>query len=160
MKDEDAVLIGKRLRHFRKTRKLTQNDAQTALGISGLKKYESGKHTPSYRILKLLKSFYDVSYDELLLPNSPAMTNGFTEHDISLDEKINTMYETGKYSLYHRGNKYCTRIYLEQDYIVIRVSTIDNSFDSIKKIKQHKLRALAPAQLKTVIATMKAQVKG
>lgn len=162
MKDEEAVFIGQRLRHFRKMRKLTQNDVQIAIGISGLKKYEIGLHTPSYRILKLLKTFYGVSYDELLSADVNIMQNSIKEYNDPLDIKIQSMLdknETGIYSLFHRGNKYFTRIHTELNYVVIKVGSIDNKFEKQKEIELNKIETLTAEQLKIVISALKTQIK-
>lgn len=158
MKNNDAVLIGKRLRELRKERNLTQADVQSELDVPGLKKYEIGLHIPTYHVLKELTAFYGVSFDDILAVDEITVSEARSnERAVPLKKQIQTLVEQskiGKATLYHRGYKYLTCIVAESESIEMVVSLKDGSFS-----QQRHLEVCSEKEIHEVIAELKLLIK-
>ena len=101
MEMDAKLLLGMRLRKFRKENGYSQSHIANVLGIerSTYTYYETGKTTPSISVLKLLAKIYNVSLMELLMDESQAgqlrdssRSDSFDHikyiYDLSADERL------------------------------------------------------------------------
>lgn len=85
------MTFNNRLRHYRKRKRLTQEQLAKELGIkrSTYAKYETGENKPDYNTLKKIADFFEISTDELLGRSFKNETDGFNalkEIDYFLNE--------------------------------------------------------------------------
>lgn len=139
------MTVGEKIKLFRKTNKLTQQELGDKVGVSAIsiRKYESGDRIPSNTTLKVLSNIFNISVDELTDENKTISFGSIMAHARNLGVSPNFLIGKTSESDLDFSN-------LEMMLSDIQYEKIKNSIEPLSTEKQKELSRHLVEYLKIV----------